>query len=81
MEVMKSASQHIIELLKSNRFIEEPRDKNKNSVPPYEDWELDGCPITGGDQDEGNRTEDPVEGEQEKDLSNPLRRGDNSTII
>jgi hypothetical protein len=70
----------ITQLIELNRFIEEPRDKYKE-LPGRETGKSDGSSTAGSDQESGGTAEDPAQREPEEDTSNPLRRGDNSTII
>jgi hypothetical protein len=75
---------HIQELIDEGRFIEERREKYV-PLPSYEDWcEARGFnrpSVAGNDKEDGKGIAPPAEGIEKKDQSNPLRRGDESTII
>jgi hypothetical protein len=70
---------HITALLDEGRFFIENRPKYP--LPNYFDAldGLVGCGPTGTDKKGGTMAKDITQGKQ--DTSNPLRRGDNSTII
>lgn len=68
---------HIIELIEDGKYFVEKRPAIP--LPNYFDA-LDGCATAGKDQGSGSTAEDIDFREQAK-TSNPLRRGDNSTII
>jgi hypothetical protein len=68
---------HIQELIDEGKFFTEKRPAYP--LPNYFDA-IDGCAAAGKAGEGGTDTEDDLIREQAK-TSNPLRRGDNSTII